>query len=307
MVLQYLPSSKAQRHDAVEYMATWRTLGAIALIALGTLVAAAGPAALSDTAQAAVRHLDIVLLALAVVVLLSVAAPKGTLKAPVAIAIAGLAILAAKHGLLTSRNLRITAGIGLAVIGSWLILAHSARVRDWTEPVQRLTVVLFGRPLSAPEGSVAPRHLTVTAVGAVAKVDLRHSRWPDPAPAVEVAINCVAGRVEVFVPADWTVAAGRVHLSWGIDFAGDLDLRAPVPHMEDLAGEAAAHLRRVVIVHVVGLAGIVTVPNRGKAHRAATGQSSPPGSSERLSDTSGSDVIASSPPTLPLGSDGPTR
>jgi len=260
-------------------MATWRALAAIVLVAVGTLVAAVGPAVLVDAMAVGVGHLDIVLLALAVVVFVSLAAPKGTLKAPAAIASVGLLILAARHGLLTGRNVRVVVGIGLAGLGAWVILRQSARSRDWTDPAQRLTATLFGRALRVPAGSVAPRYMTVTAIGGTAVIDLRDSAWPGEALSVEVAINCIAGRVEVLLPAGWVSAAGRVHLSWGIHFGGSLDLGEPVRHVEELSGEAAKHLGHVVVLHVVGLAGVVNVPDRPKVQPGVAVETLPsPGS-----------------------------
>ncbi|MEU4159762.1 hypothetical protein [Actinoplanes sp. NPDC026670] len=242
-------------------MGPWRAGGAICLVGVGVAVATVGPEGLRSGALTVAENIDVVILAVALLVFLTLAAPKGTLRAPLLLAALAVPFLASRFGLLTVRNVQVAAGVIMAGLGAAVILSGSRRGRDWTDPVQRLTAALVSGDLELPHGVTAPQHVTVTAVGATAMLDLTPAVVTDG--IVEIAVNCYAGRVVLRLPDGRRVAAGRVQHTWGISFDGRID--HPVPVMSsaeagnDLAPGAAGP---DVVVHVMGLVGLVELEAR---------------------------------------------
>ncbi len=257
-------------------MSRLRTSAGLVAVAVGVSVAVGGPQVFSAAWKAVWTHIDVGVLALAVFLTLRRVAPKGSLKLPAVVAVAGLILLGIKHDFWDLARAFAVSGVGLAIVGAHAVLTAVAQHRETADPVQRLTAVLRNSELRVGTGDPMPGYLAITGVGADVLIDLSGAAWPDGKEYLEIASSCWAGRIDITVPDSWGVVAGRVHRTWHTNFDGQLDLPEAFSYPFDDFTTVEEELGRkrfdgLVFVHVIGAWGRVGVRRPGAL---ATDQSS---------------------------------
>jgi hypothetical protein len=164
----------------------------------------------------------------------------------IAIGAIGLAIeLGAFHrSLATHAAAFILIGLGVAVAMS------RSEKQDIDVGVQRCTAVLF--PARRHISGKAPHKLIVRTMFGLLRIDLAqatHSGW------LWIDITCVLGRVELTLPEDWQVQAGRIELARRVTLEGKLTSAELAPPKEQ-GGEENQVL---AVLNVQGWAGAVRV------------------------------------------------
>jgi hypothetical protein len=139
--------------------------------------------------------------------------------------------------------------VGLVVGGFVVALVGGNSPRF--DQVRRYRSFVFDQkpaPLTGP----APAQISITAVLSCIRLDLGGTEFP-PMSTVQLDITLFGGRVEIVVPAGWTVTAGRIHAR-GVGYEGTLDLSLLTPEQ---------HEQRRAVVNVLGWWGAVQL----SAHR----------------------------------------
>jgi hypothetical protein len=254
-----------------------RLILALALVGLGSTLAVGQPAGLLELGRALWARLDVILIAIAIITILATVAPRGSLGGAVVFGSAGLAVHLGRRGGWSAPDVWLLLGAGAVAAGGWLAMTVDVPEPDQIDPVRRRIALLFPRRIGLA-GRRAPDILSVVAVGTCVRVDLSAAKAPK-GETIELLISCWAARVELAVPARWPVVAGRLASAHAIRFCGELDLAEPTPfpHLPEQAARltkvtaerTAAHERSpasgraaAIVIHVLGLAGEVTIVGR---------------------------------------------
>ncbi|MFG3288368.1 hypothetical protein ACGF3G_06095 [Streptomyces sp. NPDC048179] len=186
-----------------------------------------------------------------VVLVLRAAVPRGQLGAPLTLMGIGVGVLALRLGVPPLPDLSHQAPAALIVGGVLVALFRRRPGIGVDTGVRRCTSVLYP-PVRPRFTGTAPRKLIVRALlfGSV-EIDLSGTEFPFQDSLV-VDITVLWARVDLKVPSDWTVLAGRVELTSGVGFSGDLS--APVFASPGLQME-----QKPLVVNVQGLGGIVSL------------------------------------------------
>jgi hypothetical protein len=258
------------------YVDRVRLLLALALVAVGSPVAAGGPASLGRLASLVIANIHVPLLVLAAILILVSALPRGTRLGPMILIAGGLTAYAVTHGQWRAGGLWTAMGALLVLLGGRIALLPGSR-RERIDPVWRVTAVLFPRTLAVGKGERAPEQIAVVAIGTRVVVDLREPGRVDEA-LIELSLSCWAGHIEILLPDSWSVVGGRLASARGVTFRGQLDstkLFADPRNQEmyeKLINTGAARRERhqeptgvdpaVVVVHVLGFGGAVELGTR---------------------------------------------
>jgi hypothetical protein len=245
-------------------MSRFRTSVGLVAVAVGMSVAVGGPHVFEAAWRSLWAQVDVVVVVVLVVVTLRRVAPKGSLKLPAVVAAVGLVLLGFKHDFWSVPRAFGVGGAVLAVVGAHAVLSGVANRRDTSDAVQRVTAVLRNSELMIDRVDPVPGYLTVTGIGADARVNFEGAVWPSGLSHLEIASNCWAGRIDIVVPVSWRVVAGRIHRTWGTSFDGRLDLPEPFEYPLESLDDVTEQLDRkpsegLVFVHVLGALGQVRV------------------------------------------------
>lgn len=218
-------------------------------------------------------------MATGVLLVLRTVVPRGAIAGPLVLIVGGSLALAAQIGWLTV-GLWDAIGPVLLVAGG-VVIAMSRRSRP--DPLG--AVVTRHWSVFLPNKHVirktAPHKLIVRCLLGDFLLDLTCAGYPSSADHVTVDVTVLAGWVELRVPHDWEVLAGRVDLTAGVRFVGDVDSDSTEVnedlHDSSVAEDDGAGLQRVKL-NVQGWASRVIV-SRAHAPDSSLPASEPPASS----------------------------
>jgi hypothetical protein len=183
---------------------------------------------------------------------LLVVVPRGALAGPVLLISIGLLSLALEHGMLRkSLFVHLPAFI---LISSGVIVAMSRRESiDIDTGVKRFTTILF--PARRRVSGEVPLKIIARAIFGLLELDMSDADPSNRATRVWLDVTCLVGRVELIMPKEWEVQAGRTELARHITFGGKLTRTefAPPMEQEDDPG------KNLVVVNVLGWGGAVRV------------------------------------------------
>jgi hypothetical protein len=223
----------------------------IVAVAAGMAWALGGIPSLVTSARTVAELLPLLLVIGGVGTILLVALPRGALAGPVLlVAIGGLG-LALEFGLF--RRSLFTHVPALILIGLGVVIAMSRHEKQQVDTgVQRCTAILL--PAHPPLNGTAPRKFVARAIFGFLVLDLTHASYPGT-DRLWIDITCVLGRVEIRLPKDWKVQAGRIELARRMAFEGRLTSAeiAPPGRHDDEVGT------NLVVLNVQGWAGAVRV------------------------------------------------
>lgn len=224
----------------------------IVAVAVGTAWALGGNGFLATSGRRLAELLPLLLVLGGVSAILLVVAPRGALAGPVLLISMGLLGLAVEHGML--RNSFFVHVPAFILISLGVIVAMSRRERIKIDTgVKRFTTIFF--PARRRVSGEAPRKIIVRAIFGLLELDMSEadpSRW---AARVWADVTCLVGRIELIIPKEWEVQAGRVELARHITFGGKLTRTefAPPTEQEDDPN------KNLVVVNVLGWGGVVRV------------------------------------------------
>lgn len=222
-------------------------LGLVA-VAAGTAWAVGGIGSVATPARRLAELLPLLLVLGGALAILLVVVPRGTLAGPVLLVSIGLLGIAAEEGML--RKMYVARIPALILVGAGVIVAMSRSEKIQLDTgVKRFTAILF--PARPRVHGRAPLKITARAVFGFLKLNMLHAELLR-ADRVKVDVTCIVGRVEIILPKDWEVQAGRVELARNIKFEGWLPGIAP-------AGQKDPHDKNLVVINVLGWLGYVVV------------------------------------------------
>jgi hypothetical protein len=207
-------------------------------------------------------------IATGVFLVLRVVVPHGAVTGPLVLILGGSLALAAQLGWLTAGRWDALGPTSLVAGGVVIAMSRRSRPDPMAAIVTRhWSVFLPGKHVVR---ETAPHKLIVRCLFGDFLLDLTGAGAPGPARRVTVDITVLAGWVELRVPHDWQVRAGRVDLTAGVRFVGDVD-------GESIDDEEEAGPRRVVL-NVQGWASRVII-SRAHVPGSSLPASEPPSAS----------------------------
>lgn len=223
-------------------------VGVVAIIS-GTAWALGGMDTLAAAARRLAELLPLMLVLGGVLAILLVAVPRGALAGPILLIFVGLLGIAAERGMF-SRSLLVHLP-ALILIGVGVIVAMSRHHKIDTG-VERCTAIVF--PARRRIRGDAPRKVIARAIFGLLRLDMSQAGYPSVT-RLWIDVTCVMGRVEVILPKDWEVQAGRIELARRMTFGGKLSRSnlAPLAAQEDEFG------KNLVVLNVLGWSGAVLV------------------------------------------------
>jgi len=160
-------------------------------------------------------------IATGVLLILRAVVPHGPVAGPLVLVIGGSLALSAQLGLLSAS---FWDAIGpTVVVAGGVVLAMSRRSRPHplAAIVTRHWSVFLPNKHAIRED--APHKVIVRCLLGDFLLDLSGAGFPEAAGTVTVDVTVLAGWVELRVPHDWKVLAGRVDLTAGVRFVGEVD------------------------------------------------------------------------------------
>jgi hypothetical protein len=221
----------------------------IVAVASGTAWALGGIDSLVTAARTLAELLPLLLVIGGAAAILLIVVPRGALAGPVLIIAIGAFGLAVELGVFHRSLASHAAAFVLIGLGVAVAMSRSEK-QDIDVGVQRCTAILF--PVRRGISGKAPRKLIVRTVLGLLRIDLAqaiHSGW------LWMDITCVLGRVELNVPEDWQVQAGRIELARRVTFEGRLTSTDLAPPKEQGGDET----QKLAVLNVQGWAGAVRV------------------------------------------------
>jgi hypothetical protein len=223
----------------------------IVAVASGTAWALGGIDSLVTSARTVAELLPLLLVIGGTGAILLMAVPRGALAGPILLIAIGALGLAAEFGVF--RKSLLTHAPAFILIGLGVVIAMSRHENNEIDTgVQRYTAILF--PARRRVSGKASRKIIMRTLFGLLLVDLSQATYPGYA-RLWVDITCVMGRVELTLPKDWKVQAGRIELARRVAFEGRLassELALP-SEQDDEAG------KNLVVLNVQGWAGAVRV------------------------------------------------
>jgi hypothetical protein len=244
-------------------------------VSAGTALAVAGPRVLLAVGSEAAAHAGVILISGAVLLVVGSAVPPGRRTLPLLLAVAGVLLLLVRDPVLWHRYGWATVGLLLITGGVRIMVAVPLPTRPRRRDVdtfRRVYAGPFQRTVFEPaKAAHTPRHISVFSCLGAVTVDLTGAAAP-ATPLIEIFVTGCGATVKIVIPDGWIAVAGRVTAVRRVRMRGPLDSPRPVedPNAEfqklrELVKrkEAAAKVMEgsgaAVVVHVVGLAGSVTV------------------------------------------------
>jgi hypothetical protein len=229
----------------------------LAGVAAGTAWAVGGVHALSAGAFAMLASMPALTVAAGVLILLRAVTPRGALAGPLVLIVAGSVALVIQFGVVTNSLLqRVTPAL---LVTGGAVVALSRRSREPATIVVRYWSAFV--PIVRELPHRAPHKLIVRCLLGHIMLDLTAARYPRDALRVTVDITLLGGHVELRLPDDWTVCAGRLDLARGTRFVGELSSPTPV---SPESGEEEDD-PNLFVLNVQGWSGMVSI---SKGHPA---------------------------------------
>jgi hypothetical protein len=181
--------------------------------------------------------------------LLRAAVPKGRLAGPLLLVTFGVAGVLVETGVLRWSELREIVPLVTVLGGVLLMVSGNGEPVPAAGPVHQLRSWIV--PVRYRTTQVTPVKLILRCVFGEITVDLAEASFPLGEEAVTVDVTMLGGRVDIAVPHDWHVRAGRVELARKFTFLGPVsDERPPV------FGEPPS---RMIVLNVQGFRGTLAV------------------------------------------------
>ena len=219
-------------------------------VAAGTAWAVGGIDSVAAPARRLAELLPLLLVLGGALAILLVVVPRGTLAGPALLVSIGLLGLAAEEGML--HKLYVDRIPALIIVGAGVIVAMSHSEKNKIDTgVRRFTAILF--PAVRHVRGRAPLKITARAVFGFLKLDMAQADPLIRADQVKLDVSCIVGRIEIIVPKDWEVQAGRVDLARHIKFEGSLPATSSAPAGQDQGD------KNLVVINVIGWLGFVVV------------------------------------------------
>lgn len=188
-------------------------------VAVGTAWAVGGIGSVATPARRLAELLPLLLVLGGALAILLVVVPRGALAGPVLLVSVGLLGVAAEDGMLRKLYLvRIPAFI-LVGVGVIVAMSRSEKVQIDTG-IKRFTAILF--PVHRRIYGRAPVKIIARAMFGSLRLDMSRADPSLRTDRVLVDITCIVGRIEIILPREWEVQAGRVELARHITFEGSL-------------------------------------------------------------------------------------
>lgn len=224
-------------------------------VTVGLLVAVAGTAwavgdaeGLRRAGRLALIILPALFVVLAVVMVMRAAMPAGTAAGPIALlTLAAVCLLGAANAFGWVNAATLTEAAAIAVTGGGMAVALSRRRmhHELDAIIHRRTAVLLNAEDRPIKGDAPVKSVVRAFLGGWMHLDLSAAEYPPGQRRIVVDITAWYGRVEISVPADWHVQAGRVELARRMRYYGVLD---------DVTQQEGA---RVVVLNIQGLGGSI--------------------------------------------------
>jgi hypothetical protein len=227
-------------------------LGLIA-VAGGTAWAIGGIGSAATSARRLAELLPLLFVLGGALAILLLVVPRGALAGPVSLIAIGLLGLAAEDGLL--RNLYVARIPAFVLVGAGVLIAmsRSERIQVGTG-VERFGAFLF--PVHRQISGKAPGKIIVRTVFGSLKLDLSEAERSLQAKSrIWIDVTCLVGRIEIIVPNNWEVKAGRIELARHINFEGTLTSVDIASQTE----EEDPRDRNLAVINVLGWWGAVLV------------------------------------------------
>lgn len=221
-------------------------------VAMGTAWAIGGVAGLRDVVGVLSVAVPALLVLAGVVLVLRAAVPQGRLGGPLALMGVGVGVLALRFDVPHVPELSRQAPVALILGGVFVAMFRGPSGSGLDTGVRRCTSLLYPHARPRLEGRAPKKLVLRSLLFGVVDIDLSRCEFPLEARLV-VDVTVLWARVDLKVPADWTVLAGRVELASGVRFDGHLSAPAfatPQPSDDE---------ERTVVVNVQGLGGSVTL------------------------------------------------
>lgn|GEM_PF-5578676 len=220
-------------------------------VAAGTAWAVGGIDSVATPARRLAELLPLLLVLGGVLAVLLVIVPRGTLAGPALLVLVGLLSLAAEDGML--RKLYLVRIPAFILVGAGVIIAMSRSQKIQIDAgVKRFTAILF--PAHPHVDGRVPLKIIARAIFGFLKLDMARADPSLRADRVWVDVTCILGRVEIILPKEWEVQAGRVALARNITFEGSMEsTNIALPEQEDQRD------KNLVIINVLGWRGVVAV------------------------------------------------
>lgn len=223
----------------------------ILAVAAGTAWALGGNGFLATSGRRLAELLPLLLVLGGVSALLLMVIPRGALAGPVLLISMGLLGLAVEHGMLHKSLFVHVPALILISLGVIVAMSRRESIKIDTG-VKRFTTLFF--PARRRVSGKAPSKIIVRAILGLLELDMSKAAPPPQSTRVWADVTCLVGRVELILPKEWEVQAGRVELARHITFRGKLTRTefAP-PEQED------DDCKNLVVVNVLGWGGVVRV------------------------------------------------
>jgi hypothetical protein len=234
-----------------------RVAAALLLVAAGATIGAGGSSAALHLAQMIWTNLSLIILAIACMALLASIAPIGSVAGPLLLVVLAGGVWALQAGWITVGERWLWT---LLLIGTGVLVAADPAGQRRPDMTQRRWAMLFPRTIT-PES--IPGKVRVVAAGNRLRLDLRTTN--PGAPVTEIFASIWLGKVELLLPNDWAVVAGRVTAARAIEFSGTMTTAASYT---DPSGSDQKRLEALVdppsrpfvgVVHVLGVLGRIDV------------------------------------------------
>jgi hypothetical protein len=226
-------------------------VGIVGVVA-GTAWAFGGIDSLITIARTLADLLPLLLVVAGASAILLVAVPRGLFAGPATIILIGVLALAAEHGLFGKSLFAHVPAFTLIGVGVIIAMSNHENLQSNTG-VERCTAILL--PRTRHVTGIASLKIIGRAIFGMLRLDLSRADYPTTASRLWVDVTCVMGRVEIILPKEWKVRAGRLELARHITFEGSLtnsDL-APPTELADKYGE------KLVVLNVLGWGGAVLI------------------------------------------------
>jgi hypothetical protein len=237
----------------------------LAGVAAGTAWAVGGVHALSAGAFAMLASMPALTVVAGVLILLRAVIPRGALAGPLVLIVAGSVALVIQSGVVTNSMLQRVAPALLVTGGAVVAMSRRSRVPAIPTIVARYWSAFV--PIVRELRDRAPHKLIVHCLLGHIMLDLTAARYPRDALRVTVDITLLGGHVELRLPDDWTVRAGRLDLARGTRFHGQLSSAEPVSPQprEEEDGQ------NLFVLNVQGWSGMVSIRKGHPADPPASG------------------------------------
>jgi hypothetical protein len=221
---------------------------------VGTAWAVGGVGSVATPARRLAELLPLLLVLGGALAILLVVVPRGALAGPVLVVSVGLLGVAAEDDML--RKLYLVRIPAFILIGTGVIVAMSRNEKVQLDTgIKRFTAILL--PVHRHVYGRAPVKIIARAMFGLLRLDMSRVDPSLRTDRVLVDVTCIVGRIEILLPREWEVQAGRVELARHVTFEGSLKSTNIVSaEQKDQCGKNVAE------INVLGWRGFVVIQRR---------------------------------------------